>query len=264
MTLSLIQGKTLLITGAAGGIGSCLCREMGPGNRILALDMDREGLERVVGDLRAAGLDVVPLHADVRDRDGIRQALAEAGHPAVDILVNNAGGSLSPSFHRLTEEEWQRDLDVNLTGAWHCFEAVRAGMEARGAGVVINVGSANGITALGHPAYSAAKAGLQSFTRSVAMEYGRRGIRANIVLPGTVRTQAWLDRVARNPQVFDQVERWYPMGRLVTPEDVAHTVIFLASDYARAITGAQILVDGGLLCGNRGLAHDLTQDDDLG
>lgn len=263
MILSLILGKTILITGAAGGIGSCLCREMGRSNRILALDVDSEGLKRLVEDLKADGVDIVPLQADVRERDSVRAALAAIGNPGVDILVNNAGGSTTASFHRMEEEDWRRDLDVNLTGAWHCFEAVREGMEARGAGVVINVGSANGITALGHPAYSAAKAGLQSFTRSVAMEYGRSGIRANIVLPGTVKTQAWLDRVARNPQVFDQVERWYPMGRLVTPEDIAHTVIFLASDYARAITGAQLLVDGGLLCGNRGLAHDLTQDDTL-
>lgn len=260
MSLELIHGKTILVTGAAGGIGVCLCREMARGgNRILALDTDAEGLATLVAELRAEGVDVVPLRADVRDRAQVVAAVAQAG--PVDILVNNAGGTATPSFHQMTEEDWRRDLDLNLTGAYHCVEAVRPGMEAKGTGVIINVGSANGLTAIGHPAYSAAKAGLISFTRSVAMEFGKAGIRANIVLPGTVRTKVWDERAARNPEIFDQLRRWYPMDRLVAPEDVAHAVIFLASDFARAITGATLVVDGGLLAGNRVLAHDLTQDD---
>ncbi len=259
MALDLIRAKTILITGAAGGIGEVLCREMGQGNRVLALDVDAAPLEALVAQLRGEGRDIHALVADVREREALARVLAPFG--PVDILVNNAGGTTTPSFAAMTEESWRRDIDVNLTGAYHCFEAVRAGMEARHQGVVINVGSTNGLTAIGHPAYSAAKAGLISFTKSVAMEYGRKGIRANIVLPGTVATAAWRDRVERNPEIFHRLQELYPLRRIVTAEDVAHAVIFLASDFASAITGAELSVDCGLLAGNTVLAHELTQED---
>lgn len=259
MVLELIQGKTILITGAAGGIGAVLCREMGHGNRILALDIDAEPLEALVSQLRREGRSIEALPVDVRDREAVQAALAPFGY--VDILVNNAGGTATPSFASMTEASWRRDLDVNLTGAYHCFEAVRPLMETRHAGVVINVGSTNGLTAIGHPAYSAAKAGLISFTKSLALEFGPKGIRANIVLPGTVATAAWRSRVERNPEIFSRLRDLYPLRRIVTGEDVAHAVIFLASTYASAITGAVLSVDCGLLAGNVVLAHELTQED---
>lgn len=257
MPLELIHGKTILVTGAAGGIGEVLCREMARGgNRILALDCDGPGLETVVQALRNDQADIHPLVADVRNPDALASALSP--FPSVDILVNNAGGSSTPSFAAMTPAAWQRDLEVNLTGAYHCFEAVRAGMVARRQGVVINVGSANGTTAIGHPAYSAAKAGLINFTQSLALEFGKYGIRANIVLPGTVATKVWKERLERDPAIFNHLKRWYPLKHIVTAEDVAHAVIYLASDFAVSITGAVLNVDGGLLAGNRVLAHDLT------
>ena len=110
-------------------------------------------------------------------------------------------------------------------------------MLAKRAGVIIAIGSVNGLSALGDPAYSAAKAAMISLTRSLAQEYGRFGIRANIVLPGTVRTPLWQRRAAKNPEVLETLRRWYPLGRIVEPMDVALAVGFLASDAASAITG---------------------------
>jgi len=259
LVLGLIQGKTILVTGAAGGIGSVLCRVLASGNRLLALDVDAGGLEALVEDLRGRGHDVRALVADVRDREALATAVGRCG--PVDILVNNAGGSETPSFGTMTEARWQRDLDVNLTGAYHAFEAVRPGMEERRAGVVVNVGSANALTAMGHPAYSAAKAGLISLTQSLALEFGPKGIRANIVLPGTVATAAWETRAARDPAIFERLRALYPLRRIVGAEDVAHAVAFLASDYASCITGAVLGVDCGLLAGSPMLAHELTQED---
>ena len=103
-----------------------------------------------------------------------------------------------------------------------------------------------------------AKAGLISYTKSLAIEYGRDGVRANIVLPGTVKTPAWEARVQRNPQVFEQLRKWYPLDDFATPDDVAQAALFLCSPAARIITGVALPVDGGLLAGNRVMAQELT------
>jgi NAD(P)-dependent dehydrogenase (short-subunit alcohol dehydrogenase family) len=134
-------------------------------------------------------------------------------------------------------------------------------MKARQAGVIINIGSVNALSALGDPAYSAGKAGMVSLTQALAMEYGRYGIRANIVCPGTVRTPIWEARVRRNPEVLTQLRRWYPLGRVVEPVDIANAVGFLASDAAAAITGITLPVDCGLTAGNIVMSRELTLED---
>jgi len=123
------------------------------------------------------------------------------------------------------------------------------------------IGSVNALTTLGHPAYSAAKAALVSYTRSLAMELGAYGIRANIVLPGTVKTPAWQARADKNPQVFEQLKKWYPLGDFATPDDVADAVLFLASPAARVITGVALPVDAGLMAGILPMAREITVED---
>ncbi len=134
-------------------------------------------------------------------------------------------------------------------------------MKSRRAGVIVNIGSVNGLAALGDPAYSAAKAGMIAMTRSLAQEYGRYGVRVNIVLPGTVRTPIWDERAKKDPQVLRTLERWYPLGRIVEPRDIVNAVAFLASDLAAAITGAALPVDCGLTAGNIVMARELTLED---
>src|SRR5258708_40110086 len=129
------------------------------------------------------------------------------------------------------------------------------------AGTTVGVGWKAALGALGDPAYSAAKAGMISLTRALALEYGRYGIRANIVLPGTVRTPIWQERAARDPEVLKTLERWYPLGRIVEPAEVARVIAFLASDAASAITGAVLPVDCGLSAGNLVMARELTLED---
>jgi NAD(P)-dependent dehydrogenase (short-subunit alcohol dehydrogenase family) len=134
-------------------------------------------------------------------------------------------------------------------------------MKARRGGVIVNIGSVNALSALGDPAYSAAKAGMISLTQALAMEYGRYGVRVNIVCPGTVSTPVWTERVARNPAILEQLRKWYPLGRVVEPGDVANAVGFLASDAAAAITGVVLPVDCGLTAGNIVMARELTLED---
>ena len=124
-------------------------------------------------------------------------------------------------------------------------------MKARGAGAIVNISSVNGVRYFGNPAYSAAKAAIINLTQSTASEYGKYGVRCNAVLPGSVRTQnvSWEIRLRKDPDVFKKLSRWYPLGRVAEPEDIAKAVSFLGSDDAGYITGVALPVDGGLLAG---------------
>jgi NAD(P)-dependent dehydrogenase (short-subunit alcohol dehydrogenase family) len=252
------DGKIVLVTGAGGGVGTGLCRYFCErGATVLAAGRNRETLARLAGTL---GADCLPVAADVTDLPALRAALTpvieRTGH--VGILVNNAGAAAAATLSELTPATWRQDLDLNLGGAYHCVEVVKQEMLARAEGVIINVGSVNSLAALGHPAYSAAKAGLISYTRALAAEYGPKGIRANLLNLGTIRTRAWDERVSREPEVFERLKKWYPLRRFAEPQDVAALCGFLASDDARCITGAIIPVDAGLTAGNTVMAAELT------
>jgi NAD(P)-dependent dehydrogenase (short-subunit alcohol dehydrogenase family) len=252
-------GKTIAITGAAGGIGQWLCRFFGEeGATIAALDRSEKVLE-LPQKLGADGIAVKAAVANVDDAAAVNAAFAGFGE--VHILINNAGGSRHPLIATTDAAGWDEEIASNLNGAYACTHAVLPQMVARRAGNIVNIGSVNAIAALGDAAYSAAKAGLISLTRSIAQEYGRYNIRANIVLPGTVRTPIWDERKAKDPNVLRTLEKWYALGRIVEPEEVARVVAFLASDHASAVTGAAIPVDCGLMSGNIVMARELTVED---
>ena len=244
--------KTIAITGAAGGIGQWLCRFFREeGAHIAALDRSPKVL-----DLLESGTAHQAAVADLADAQSIKAAFAGFGD--VHVLINNAGIARYPTLAGTSPDDWNADMQVNLNGAYACAHAVLPQMVERKSGVIINVGSVNGLHALGDPAYSAAKAGMIAMTKAIAMEYGRYGIRSNIVLPGTVRTPVWDQRQAKDPNVLKVLERWYPLGRIVEPEEVARVIHFLASDLASAVTGAAIPVDCGLMAGNIVMARELT------
>jgi NAD(P)-dependent dehydrogenase (short-subunit alcohol dehydrogenase family) len=259
----MFQNKVVAITGAAGGIGQELCKHFGEqGAAIAALDRS-ERVAKVAERLRARGVTIESAVVDIVDADAVRLAFAQvtARLGAVDILINNAGVSRNPSLERTTPAGFRDDVDANLNGAYNCTYAVLPDMKARRSGAIVNIGSVNGLAALGDAAYSAGKAGLISLTKALALECGRYNIRANIVCPGTVRTPLWNERASRNPDVLRQLERWYPLGRIVEPIEVMRAVAFLASDAASAITGAVLPVDCGLTAGNIVMARELTLED---
>src|SRR5262249_48862032 len=156
----------------------------------------------------------------------------------LDVLVNNAGISLGDSVLDIDEPTWDCNLVVVLKGPYLFTRAALLAMRQRRSGVIVNVASVNGLLGLGEDAYSAAKAGLINFTQNVAIRYGAEGIRANVICPGTVRTPIWQDTLAKQPDVFERLARWYPLGRVGETEDIAQAALFLASDDASWITGA--------------------------
>ncbi|WP_417310455.1 SDR family oxidoreductase [Devosia sp.] len=252
-------GKTIAITGAAGGVGQWLCRFFGEeGATIAALDRS-EKVHELVDTLGQDGITVRPAQVELIETEAVETAIASFGQ--VDVLINNAGISTNPTLANTTPASWRADMAANLDAAFTCAHAVLPQMVERRAGNIVNVGSVNGLSALGDAAYSAAKAGMISLTRSLAQEYGRYGIRANIVLPGTVRTPIWDHRIAKDPDVLKTLERWYPLGRIVEPYEVARVIAFLASDAASAVTGAVIPVDNGLTAGNIVMARELTVEE---
>jgi NAD(P)-dependent dehydrogenase (short-subunit alcohol dehydrogenase family) len=257
------SNRVIAITGAAGGIGQALCRYFAEqGAAIVALDRS-DAVTEVVDSLRRAGSTIEAAVVDIVEADAVRATFDRlCGRVGpVDVLINNAGMSRNPSIERTSPAGFRDDVDTNLNGAFNCTHAVLPEMKARRSGSIVNIGSVNGLSALGDAAYSAGKAGLISLTKSLAVELGRYNIRANIVCPGTVRTPVWDERVSRHPEVLTQLTRWYPLGRIVEPIEVMRAVAFLASDAASAITGVVLPVDCGLTAGNIVMARELTLED---
>ena len=257
------KDKVVAITGAAGGIGQELCRHFGgEGAAIAAIDLS-PAVTDFARTLNDSGIRAEASIADIGDANAVAAAFAslQGSLGSVDILINNAGISRAPSLAKTTPQSFADDINSNVTGAFNCCYAVLPGMQEKQGGAIVNVSSVNGLQAFGDPAYSAGKAGMINLTRSLAMEFGRYGIRANAVCPGTVRTPIWDHRIARNPEVLDQLTRWYPLKRVAEPADVVHAVAFLASDAAAAITGVALPVDCGLTAGNLVMTREITLED---
>jgi len=256
-------GKVVAVTGAAGGIGQALCRLFGgEGARIIAIDRVAAVMD-FAAELAKEGVKAEAAVADIGDARAVADAFAGLVNRfgAVDVLVNNAGGSKHRTVATTDPSGWSDDINSNLNGSYNCVHAVLPAMKERRSGAIVSISSVNAVSALGDPAYSAAKAGMIAMTRSLAQECGRHGIRVNIVLPGTVRTPIWAARVKKDPEVLRRLERWYPLGRIVEPVDIANAVAFLASDLAAAITGVALPVDCGLTSGNIVMTRELTLED---
>jgi NAD(P)-dependent dehydrogenase (short-subunit alcohol dehydrogenase family) len=257
------QDRVVIVTGGGGeGLGELLTRRFAAeGAAVVVADVNEEAAARVAGAVRAEGGSALAVRTDVRRADDVR-AMGQAARDTfgtVDILVNSAFVTSDEALVEMPEEVWRRDLDVVLTGAFLCCREVLPDMIARGEGVIVNVASVNAFAYFSNDAYSAAKAGLVSLTRGIAVRYGRDGVRANAVAPGTLRTAAWDERVAKDPQIMERIAQWYPLGRVGEPADVVGPILFLASDQASWITGSVLTVDGGLLAGNPQMARQMME-----
>jgi NAD(P)-dependent dehydrogenase (short-subunit alcohol dehydrogenase family) len=238
-------GRTVVITGAAGGIGSemvGLFRELGAA--IVACDRDGEGLARLSAERRVA--------FDLADNDAVSRAAGDIldGGAVPAAVISNAGVTTAETLAGVDDALFDAELAQNLTGAATFSRAFLPAMRAAGGGAFVFVSSVNALAHFGNPAYAAAKAGLGAWMRAIATEEGAAGIRANAVAPGSVRTAAWAARIAADPGILDDVRGLYPLGRLVTPREVAMAAAFLASPLASGITGVTLNVDAGLMAGN--------------
>jgi 3-oxoacyl-[acyl-carrier protein] reductase len=265
-----LAGKVAAVTGGGSGIGEAICvRLAAEGATVAALDIDRRTAERTIGSI-GSGL---ALEVDVSDSAAVDGAVAEVEHTlgSLDVFVNNAGAvggehlkrvgerlaqqrseratgrvqTPLDALIRISDEEWRRLLAVHLDGTFYGTRAAARSMVARGGGVIVNMASVCGIEGCtGHPHYSAAKAGILGFTRSVAKELILQGVRVNAVAPGhvgTARLQGQLDDSRRD------IAATTPAGRLAYPEEIAATVAFLTSDDAAYFVGATLSPNGGLV-----------------
>lgn len=165
----------------------------------------------------------------------------------VDILVNNAISHVDDIHGNV----WDPVINVALKGTWLCVQAVLPAMQQQGAGCIVNMSSVNALMSFGpEHLYTAAKGAIISLTRSLAVENGKHNIRINALCPGTTETETWEPIKAANPAVIENVSKLYPLGRVATPEEIANAALFLASDEASFVTGAVLVVDGGLTAGN--------------
>ena len=235
----------IVITGAGGGVGTALVEVLGAaGARIV-------GCERPGGPLPEAGL-AEARHFDLTDAaatEAAARAILAGGTPAAVIL--NAGATAAETMDDVTDTAFAREMALNFDGAARLSRAFLPAMRAAGQGAFVFVSSVNAAMHFGNPAYAAAKAAALAWMRAIAVEEGRHGLRANAVMPGSIRTPAWDARIAADPALFEKVRRLYPMNRLVEPAEVARAVAFLASDAASGITGVVLPVDAGILAGNR-------------
>jgi meso-butanediol dehydrogenase/(S,S)-butanediol dehydrogenase/diacetyl reductase len=259
------SGRTAVVTGGGSGIGRVIAsRFAADGAAVVVADIATERAEEAAQEIASAGGKAIAVHADVSVAVDVAamRIRAEEAFERVDILVNNAAIEGGDDLLAIDEATWDRDLAVCLKSVFLCSKEMLPGMIERQRGAIVNIASVNGLAYFANEGYSAAKAGVISLTRSIAVRYGRHGIRCVAVAPGTIRTPIWQQRLDKEPEVFERLLRWYPLRRVGEPKDVASTVLFLASDEASWITGTVVTVDGGLLAGNERMARELVADFD--
>ncbi|HET8811342.1 MAG TPA: 3-oxoacyl-[acyl-carrier-protein] reductase [Gaiella sp.] len=234
-----LDGKIALVTGGSRGIGKAIALELGRAGAsvVLSYHTGREDAEQVAAEIGGRALS-----ADVSDAASAKALVEEAGE--LDILVNNAGLTRDGVLARMSDDDWRAVIDTNLSSVFYTCRAAARPMMKRRAGAIVNVSSIVGVHGnWGQTNYAASKAGIIGFTKSLARELGSRNVRANVVAPGYVRTR--LTEVLPEEATKTMLDAT-PLGRLGDPEDVAGAVRFLCADEARFVTGAVLLVDGGL------------------
>ena len=234
-----LEGKNALVTGASRGIGRAIAAELARAGASVVLSY-RTGAEEAAALATEIGGRAV--QADVSDSESARALVEEAGD--LDVLVNNAGVTRDGLLVRMSDEDWETVIDTNLASCFYTCRAAVRGMMKRRSGTIVNISSIVGIHGnWGQTNYAASKAGIIGFTKALARELGSRNVRANVVVPGYVKTQ--LTDVLPE-EATSAMRESTPLGRLGDPEDVAGAVRFLCSEEASFVTGAVLLVDGGL------------------
>ncbi|MBA4303397.1 MAG: 3-oxoacyl-ACP reductase FabG [Sphingobacteriaceae bacterium] len=239
--------KVAVITGGANGIGrAAALKFVTEGARVIIWDVNTEKGAATLAELNAIQPGNHFAQVDTTQLAAVEAATAEvlAAYGQIDILVNNAGITRDATLAKMTSEQWQQVIDVNLTGVFNCTKAISISMAERGSGRIINTSSVVGLYGnFGQTNYVATKAGVIGMTKTWARELGRKGILVNAVAPGFIAT----DMVTAMPEkVLEMMRARSPLNRLGTPEDIANVYCFLASDEASYISGATISVDGAL------------------
>ena len=250
-----LQGRTAVVTGGGQGIGFACAQALGEaGARVVVAEMVPDRVESAVAGLRGKGVDAHGATLDVTDSAAVDALAAkvDAEHGGAAILVNNAGVAKSDvRAEDTSDEHWRFHLDVNLDGTFWCCRAFGRGMLERGRGSIVNIGSMSGfIVNKPQPQsfYNASKAAVHHLTRSLAAEWGARGVRVNAVAPTYIETPLTKFGMEESPEMYRTWLEMTPMGRVGQPEEIASVVLFLASDASSLLTGSIVLADGGYTC----------------
>ncbi|MBT3296614.1 MAG: 3-oxoacyl-[acyl-carrier-protein] reductase [Verrucomicrobia bacterium] len=244
----MLEGKTAIVTGAARGIGAAIATRLANEGADIALcDLQADWLSETAEAVKAAGRKVVCYSVDVSDAEGVNEVVgAVVGEfGGVDVLVNNAGITRDGLMMRMSEEDWDAVLNVNLKGTFLFTRAVSRPMMKKRTGAIVNIASIIGLIGnAGQCNYAASKAGVIALTKSTAKELASRNIRVNAVAPGFIQSKM---TDALSEDIRDQMMGNIPMKRFGTPEDVADVVMFLAGDSAGYMTGQVLTVSGGMV-----------------
>jgi 3-oxoacyl-[acyl-carrier protein] reductase len=243
-----LKGKTAVITGSANGIGLAAARKfVSEGCKVIMADYDESRGSAEARKLQEEGADAVFYQVDVATRESVNSLAEEVIHEfgGIDILINNAGITRDGMMAKMSEEDFQRVLDVNLTGVFHCTQAFLPALIGRGKGKIINTASASGLFGnVGQTNYAASKAAVIGMTKTWAKEFGPKGINVNAVAPGVIETEM----TAKIPdKVKAQMNALIPLGKFGKPEDAANAYLFLASDESDYVNGIVLQVDGGIM-----------------
>jgi 3-oxoacyl-[acyl-carrier protein] reductase len=243
-----LAGRSALVTGAGGGIGAAVSRALAAeGAAVLVTDINADAAEAVAVSIREADGIAQSFAFDVREAEGASEAAKRAaglGGGALSILINNAGAIAPAMFSKMEEEQFRRIVDIHLVGSFVCSKAALDYLPTDGTGRIINVTSAAGIDGtIGQVNYSAAKAGIIGLTKSLARELARKSITVNAIAP--LAATAMTENIRTNEKLSELTLARIPLGRWASPEEIAATFVFFASDGASYITGQVLPVDGG-------------------
>lgn len=248
-----LKGKVAIVTGARRGMGRTHALKLAAGGcKVVVSDISQEDCQKVVDEIEKAGGEAMAVKCDVTKKEEVDKMVQETVKKfgKLDILVNNAGIAQFKPFLELTEEEWDRTLDINLKGYFLCAQAAAKEMAKQKSGVIVNIASvAMGQVGVGFPNivhYCASKGGIVGMTEALAAELAPLGIRVNAVAPGLIETPM-IDTVKQDPKMMEAMLARVPMHRVGKPEEVSDLVVFLASDASSYMTGAAVVIDGGWL-----------------
>jgi len=243
-----LEGRKAIVTGGGRGIGRAIAARLtGAGAEVMIADIDGWQAEKTAKELRRKSVSIIAAQVDVTEEKSVKRMMERAlkEFSKLDILINNAGIMFRTRIQDITLEEWQKIMQVNLSGPFLCTQAALPLMKKNGYGRVVNISSSAGrsVSTLGGAHYTASKAGLLGFTRAVAKEMAPFGITVNAICPGLIDTQ-----MARDTTTKEELERFinsFPIRRLGSPEEIGDLVVFLCSEKASYITGASIDINGG-------------------
>ena len=242
-----LKGKVAMVTGSSRGIGNAIAKKyLEEGAKVILIDRDEEGVKKSIEEMKQYG-DAVGYAMDVTDRARIAEVFESVvkDHGTLDILVNNAGITQDAQMYKMTEEQWDSVINVNLKGVFNCAQEAVKIMREKKSGAIINISSVVGLYGnFGQVNYAATKSGVIGMTKSLAKEVGRKNVTVNAVAPGFIMTEM----TEKMPEkVLDMMKEKAPLGRLGMPEDIANACLFLASDEASFVTGTVLSVDGGVV-----------------